>query len=308
MKKVQQAQLLFNLRNDGTLNPNTRAALNISLRQRREEVKRALNLFRYIACLKEQGMAALVNIPSASLFVYQNDSLLLSSKIIAGKPSTPTPTLSSAITDVIVYPYWNVPHKIATRELLPQIKRNRSFLTSNGFEVLSSSGRVLDPSQINWHSLSSSNFPYTLRQSTGCDNALGVLKFNFYNPFTVYLHDTPYKGLFFLNKRFFSHGCMRVEKPIELSQLLLQEKASDIDTLIRTCLKDQKPHDIKLEKPLPILVLYSTVWFNESGDVRFYEDVYHKNNFITNALVLDSITSSKQFLCLATKFIHSYSF
>jgi L,D-transpeptidase YcbB len=124
--------------------------------------------------------------------------------------------------------------------------------------------------------LSTSYFPYTIRQSTGCDNSLGLLKFNFYSPFTVYLHDTPSKGLFEINKRFFSHGCMRVEKPVDFAQFLLQEKAEYIDSLTSQCLREQKPKTIPLADILPVVVLYSTAWYNNKGEIIFYTDVYNK--------------------------------
>lgn len=232
---------------------------------------------RYLVGIREHGNLVLLNIPSANIYIYISDTIALYSKVIVGKPATPTPTLSSRITEVIVYPYWHVPFKIATKEILPLIKRNIGYLADNDMQVLDKNGKVLNPAKINWQSLSTSYFPYVLRQSTGCDNALGVLKFNFYSPYSVYLHDTPDKGLFYLNKRYFSHGCMRVEKPVEFSQILLKEKASDIDTLIRQCLKEQKPKTIRLTESLPLVVLYSTAWYTAQGEIRFYDDIYRKS-------------------------------
>jgi len=196
-----------------------------------------------------------------------------------GKPATPTPTLTSTITEVILYPYWNVPNKIATREILPSIKRDIGFLNRGNYQVLNSQGKVVDPYKINWHSLSTSYFPYTIRQSTGCDNALGIVKFNFYNPFTVYLHDTPYKGLFSFNKRYFSHGCMRVDNYLELAHFLLGRNRKAIDTLTaKGCLYQQAPKPVPVERDLPIIILYSTVWYNKEGVIKFYDDVYRYLN------------------------------
>ncbi|MGZ8536733.1 MAG: L,D-transpeptidase scaffold domain-containing protein [Flavisolibacter sp.] len=279
IQKIQKAQKMLNVLNDGKLGTYTIAALNIPIWQRKEELKTAMNYIRWFEAMRKGGSLGLLNIPSTNFFLYSNDTISLFSKIIAGKPSTPTPTLSSKITEVIVYPYWHVPFNIATRELLPSIQRNIRFLEQGNFEVLNKQGMVVDPYKINWQSLSTSNFPYSIRQSTGCDNALGVLKFNFYNPFTVYLHDTPGRGLFFMHKRFFSHGCMRVEKPVELASILLKEKASGIESLTKQCLKDQKPKTIQLPQPLPLIVFYSTAWYNESGEIQFFEDVYHKLSF-----------------------------
>jgi L,D-transpeptidase YcbB len=276
VSKLKEAQKGFDLFNDGMLKSTTLAALNKPLKMRITELKYLLNSLRWLQSLENEKQIAIVNIPSATLYVYKKDSVSISSKIIAGKPSTPTPTLSSNINEVIVYPYWHVPNKIATGELLPIIKRNIGYLEENNFEVLNKSGKVVNPYSINWSALSSSYFPYTIRQSTGCDNSLGVLKFNFYSPFTVYLHDTPSKGLFAINKRFFSHGCMRVEKPVDLARFLLHEKRDYIDSLTSQCLKEQKPRTIPIGEPMPVVVLYSTAWYNNKGEIIFYNDVYKK--------------------------------
>ena len=275
-KKLRQAQTLLNVLSDGILRSTSLAELNVPILKRWQEASMALNMVRWFDGWRNQTSIAILNIPSASLFVYYNDTLSLYSRIVVGKPFTPTPTLSSTITQIVVYPYWHVPNKIATKELLPLIKQNTAFLTSNNFQILSKDGRVLDPNSIPWQTLSISNFPYTIRQSTGCDNALGLLKFEFYSPYGVYLHDTPDKGLFFLNKRYFSHGCMRIEEAPELAQFLLKQRMTEINTLIGKCLKDQKPRTLKIDKPINFVVFYSTVWYTEKNEIVFYGNPYKK--------------------------------
>jgi murein L,D-transpeptidase YcbB/YkuD len=227
--------------------------------------------------IKSSKEVVFLNIPSTTLFAYNKGSIILESRVIVGKPSTRTPTLSSNINEIIMYPYWHVPKKIATQELLPSIKRDRGFLERNNFQVLNSQGKIVDPNKINWHSLSASNFPYQIRQSTGCDNSLGIIKLNFYNPFSVYLHDTPGKGLFFLNKRYFSHGCMRVEKAIELAKHIAGNYAFTIDTIeSKGCTLNQAPLVFPADKPMNLFVLYSTVWYDGNGAIAFFDDVYEK--------------------------------
>jgi murein L,D-transpeptidase YcbB/YkuD len=277
-EKLRMAQGLFDLFNDGTLRSTALEAFNVPLKQRIEELKTALNYLRWTEQIKQTSSVLLLNIPSACLMVYDKGKIVLDSKVIVGKSSTPTPTLTSTITQVILYPFWNVPHKIATKELLPSIKRNIGFLEAGNYQILNNEGSVLDPYKINWKRLSAYYFPYHIRQSTGCDNALGVVKFEFYNPFTVYLHDTPNKGLFSFNKRYFSHGCMRVEKPVELAHLLLGRNRVAIDTLTaKGCLYQQAPKPLAVEKELPVIILYSTVWYNKEGEIKFYDDVYRKS-------------------------------
>jgi L,D-transpeptidase YcbB len=275
--KLKEAQQLFCLLADGTLRSTTLAAINITLQTRVDELKNALNCFRWLNCIKDSSTIIVVNIPSASLLLYEQGRIGLSSRIIVGKGSTPTPTLCSKITEVILYPYWHVPFKIATRELLPRIKRNRGYLDANNYQVLNMQGKIMNPYKINWRNLSRNYFPYVIRQSTGCDNALGLIKLNFYNPFSVYLHDTPGKNLFSLNKRYFSHGCMRLERAMELGHYLLGNNAIAIDTLTQKgCLKNQSPVIVPAMEKIPVFVLYHTAWVDEAGHVGFYEDVYDK--------------------------------
>lgn len=274
IKKVQE---LFGIASNGMLNSTTLKALNISLARRVAELKYTLNTLRWLSCIKQGNHTVLVNIPSATLFLYERKKIVLESRVIVGKRSTATPTLCSKITEVILYPYWNVPYKIATQELLPAIKRNPGYVAAKNFQVLDMNGRVTNPSSINWQALGPGNFPYVLRQSTGCDNSLGLIKLNFYNPFSVYLHDTPGKSLFTKNNRYFSHGCMRLQKAMELGHYIVKGNAIAIDTLeAKGCLRNQSPITVPATEIIPVFVLYHTAWFDAAARLVFYEDVYDK--------------------------------
>lgn len=274
---VLKAQQLFGLAEDSVVGNETLKALNIPIVKRIEELKLLINNLRWLNQLK-QSTVLLLNIPAATLFVYDKEKIIFESRIIVGKTATPTPTLSSTIEEVVLYPYWLVPKKIATKELLPKIRRNIGYLSSKNYQVLNSNGRILNPYTINWYGLGTSYFPYTIRQSTGCDNSLGIIKFNFENPFSVYLHDTNNKDLFATPKRFYSHGCMRVEKPEALAHLLLGENKQAIDTITgKGCLLQQQPMILSNINQLPVVILYSTAWYGMDGTIRFYEDIYGKN-------------------------------
>jgi murein L,D-transpeptidase YcbB/YkuD len=285
VQKIKLAQQLFDLLDDGVLRSTTLEAFNKPLAQRIEELKAFLNTLRWLNQIRQTASVLVLNLPSATFFVYEKGALQLFSKVIVGKPSTPTPTLTSTITEVVLYPYWMVPHKIATKELLPAIKKNIGYLEHGNYQVLNKQGRVLNPYSINWHSLSAGYFPYIIRQSTGCDNALGIVKFNFDNPFTVYLHDTPIKLLFSSTRRFYSHGCMRIDKPVELARYVLGFNRIAIDTLTaKGCLNHQTPLSVPVQRKLPVVVLYSTAWYNENGELHFYEDMYGRNKAIAVAV------------------------
>jgi L,D-transpeptidase YcbB len=276
-KDLVEAQRQLNVLADGVLRPPTISELNVPLETRIEQLRLAINYYRWLSCISQQQAVVVVNIPAAYLRVYHLQTILLEMKIIVGKPSTPTPTLTSQITEVILYPYWNVPHSIATKELLPAIKRDPGFIDANNFQLITSTGKLADPHNIDWQAVTPSNFPYTVRQSTGCDNSLGLIKLNFYNPAGVYLHDTPGKGLFYLNKRFFSHGCMRMEKPMELAHLVLKNNTIAIDTLEdKGCLRNQAPITVPADQKMPLVVWYNPVDIDTTGRVVFYGDIYNK--------------------------------
>jgi murein L,D-transpeptidase YcbB/YkuD len=183
----------------------------------------------------------------------------------------------SRVSDIIVFPYWMVPDKIAVKELLPVIRKNLAYLDANNFEVLDRKGRLVNPADIDWQSMGPGNFPYKLRQSTGCDNSLGIIKINFYSPYDVYLHDTPYRNFFSFYKRYYSHGCIRVEQARELAGRLLKDRKTQMDSLIaNAAAHDQQPFSISLPVHVPVMVVYQTAWLDENNRVHFYGDVYGK--------------------------------
>lgn len=277
IESIKKGQKLFNIKVDGILNQQTMHALNIPLRIRILELISTLNNLRWLNCISQEKHLIVVNIPSATLILYEHGKMKLESKIIVGKKTTPTPTLSSKITDVILYPYWHVPNRIAIHELLPAIKNNRKYLESNNFQILNKQDKVINPSTINWQILSSKYFPYQIRQSTGCDNSLGLIKLNFFNPYNVYLHDTPGKKLFNSNQRYFSHGCMRLQKAVELARYILQGKSFIMDSLItKGCLYMQAPMSLSATESIPLIVLYNPAWVNSLFEVVFHEDIYNK--------------------------------
>jgi len=279
-KKIQEAQWMFNLAVSGELSQELIRELNVPLRVRLQQLNLSINYYRWLSCLAQKQQVIVVNIPSAYLKVYEGNKVILEMRMVVGKPSTPTFTLASTVTEVILYPYWYVPLSIAVKELLPAIKRDRSLLNNSNYQVLTKAGKIVDPYSVNWNALSRNYFPYIIRQSTGCDNSLGLLKLNFYNPFGAYLHDTPAKDLFKQRQRFYSHGCMRMEKPMELGHLVLKNNQVAIDTLTeKGCLKNQSPIIVPADVKMPVIVWYNPAGVDSSGRVLFFEDVYKKFNW-----------------------------
>lgn len=279
--KLKEAQRLLNLQEDGQLNPESIQQLNVPITTRFSQLSFSLNYFRWLQTVSRNQSVIVANIPAAYLKVYKDYRIIFETKLIVGKKTTPTPTLSSRLTEVVLYPYWHVPNSIATKELLPLIKRNPGFLDISNFQVLTKTGKIINPHSINWSIYSSQYFPFIIRQSTGCDNSLGLLKLNFYNPIGVYLHDTPTKNLFSAKKRFFSHGCMRMENPFGLARLVLKNNTLAIDTLEKKgCTRNQSPVTVVTAEKMPVIVWYNPAGVDSLGRVILYEDVYSKFNWM----------------------------
>lgn len=272
---VRDFQRMVGIDTTGVADAKTLAALNQPMGKRLQQLKQSLNYWRWTGRLNEKEFI-LVNIPAARLQIVNQDSLRdMSMRVIVGKKNTQTPSFTAYITRVITYPYWTVPFSIATKEMLPKIRKSISYLDNNNLQVINGKGVEVDPKTVDWNRFSPKYFPYTLRQSTGCDNALGVLKFDLNSPFSVYLHDTNRRDLFGKKDRFMSHGCVRVEKPMELAQYVLSN-GLDSATIanLNQCVRDQKPTEFPLKKRFPVLILYMPADVDEQMHLRFYADVY----------------------------------
>ncbi len=234
-------------------------------------LKLSLNYYRWIHHFHFEKQIV-INLPEARLRYYENDSIILDMKTVVGKMATPTPRFATVCDQVILYPYWYVPRSITFNEYLPRIKKNPAWIDANNMQVIDGSGKVMNHLNMNWSSFHAGYFPYIIRQSTGCDNALGVIKFNIVTPYGVYLHDTNNKNAFLSGLRFYSHGCIRLEEPFELGNRLLNDH---LDTaFLQSCFKEQKPVFLKLEKPIPVFSVYMRAVVDINGMIHYYKDVY----------------------------------
>ncbi|NOT50212.1 MAG: L,D-transpeptidase family protein [Chitinophagaceae bacterium] len=234
-------------------------------------IRLSMNYFRWIHHFSFEQLIV-INLPEARMRYYEKDSIIFNMKVVVGKTSTPTPRFATVCDQVILYPYWYVPRSITFNEYLPKIKRNPSWIDANNMQVIDGSGKVMDHLNMDWSSFHSGYFPYIIRQSTGCDNALGVIKFNIVTPYGVYMHDTNNKTVFLSGLRYFSHGCIRLEEPLELGNRLL---AGRLDTAyLQSCFKEQKPKFMQLEKTIPVFSVYMPAAATAEGTIRYYKDIY----------------------------------
>ena len=221
-----------------------------------KEIVLAMNYRRYFTA-NHPTEYIVANILATEASYYQNGFLKLNMRTVVGRKKNPTPLIASYITNIVTFPHWNVPHSIAVKEILPRVQKNENYLEQNSYEVVNSRGKVLDDSELKWKNYTENNFPYFFRQSTGPRNALGVLKFNLLNPFSIFLHSTSLPSAFAKKYRFLSHGCVRLEKPLELAKDLLPDKI-DIKQL-RSGKKNTESKTIALPHKIPVFIVYMPV-------------------------------------------------
>jgi murein L,D-transpeptidase YcbB/YkuD len=277
---VEQAVKSFQERHgltaDGAIGPGTRAALNVPVAQRIDQIR--VNLERGRWTLHEmKGEFVLVDVAGFYVSYFRNDEPIWTSRVIVGKDGRETPVFRSTITYVVFNPTWTIPPGILVKDKLPDLKRNPGALQRMNIRVLDGSGREVNPYSVNWHQYGPNRLPpYQFRQDPGPNNALGLVKIMFPNPYLVYLHDSPAKSLFEQDQRMFSSGCIRVQKPFELAELVLNDplwNQQSISQLIAT----KETRTVTLKKPIPVLLLYWTAQPRPDGQVIFRNDVYGRD-------------------------------
>ncbi len=256
----------------------------------REKFKRiAVNLDKYKQLPAQLPNKYIwVNLPSYYLQVWENDSLVLRSKIIIGKPLTPTPDISSEITNLVIYPTWTVPNGIITKEILPGLKKNPNYLARKGLQLFDAKGDLINAAAVNWTRYNK-GIPYFVRQKSGDNNALGVIKFNFNNPYAVYLHDTNQRYLFKNKGRSLSHGCVRVEDWKGLANYIVRNDsleaakagatALSADSIVSWIAQKQR-HTVPVKQRLPLFIRYHSCEAI-NGNIIFYDDVYNKDKVLS---------------------------
>jgi murein L,D-transpeptidase YcbB/YkuD len=211
----------------------------------------------------------LINVPAYIMQVNESDAPVLSMRVIVGEPDNQTPLFSDEMTYMVFSPYWNIPPGILRDETLPRVARDPDFLRRNNIEVVGTSGETLDPSAIDW---SEGAQGVRFRQRPGADNALGLVKFIFPNNFNVYLHDTPTDKLFFKEKRALSHGCIRIEQPLEMARYVLRDQPEWTETKITQAMQARQERTVKLKTPIPVHIGYWTAWVEPDGKTVTYTD------------------------------------
>jgi murein L,D-transpeptidase YcbB/YkuD len=218
-----------------------------------------------------------VNIPNYQLNVMEKGQSVLNMRVVVGQPDWQTPIFQSTMTYLVMNPYWVVPEGITHREIIPKMLQNPSYLQNENMEMLSGYGQnmqIINPTNIDWSTVSTRNFPYRFRQRPGSRNALGRIKFKFPNRFHVYMHDTPARALFAKPRRAFSHGCVRLERPADLAAYLLRDDPTWTVERVEKAMQGGQHRYVNLRQPIDVHLIYQTAWVDEDGRVQFRPDIY----------------------------------
>ncbi|MGN6491259.1 MAG: L,D-transpeptidase family protein [Agriterribacter sp.] len=270
---VRSYQEAKKLKVDGKAGPAVVGSLNDNDKERFTRI--AINLDRYkLMADTLPARYVWVNIPSFKLRLWDTDTLRFESKVVVGQPKTRTPVLTSELTNFIIFPQWTVPYSIIFKEMLPKIQKNVDYLAKENLMVVDKNDSIIDPHAINWFKLNKSYFPYLLKQREGDDNSLGVIKFNFRNKYSVYLHDTNARGLFARPSRALSHGCVRVQQWEKLYKYLVKNDSVRYkpDTL-SAWMKRKEKHVVNFSRKIPVFIRYISAEAQD-GRIVFYDDVY----------------------------------
>lgn len=281
---VRRFQKRHGLPATGRIDPETLAQMNLPIEERIRQIEWNLERWRWLPeRLGERHLA--VNIPDFSLQVVEAGVAVESFRVVVGKTRQQTPVFSDLMTYLELNPYWNVPAGILRNEILPAVRKDPDYLRQEGMEVLAGWGEeaaALRPEEMDWSSLHPGRI--RVRQRPGGRNALGRIKFVFPNRFDVYLHDTPAVRLFARSERALSHGCVRVDRPVDLAVRLLGGDPAWSRERITKAVATGERRVIRLPQPVPVHLLYWTAWVDDGGELHFREDLYGGDRAMARAV------------------------
>jgi len=278
---VRRFQARHGLVPDGRVGTLTLRELAVAADRRLAQIEINLERWRWLPHRPGDTYVS-VNVPAATLTLVQHGVPGKSLRVIVGDEKHPTPSFAATIAAITINPPWNLPATIAIREILPKLRRNARYLADNEIIIL---GRAVDPSglAIDWQGVPIGRFPFLLQQRPGPRNSLGAVKFEMPNRFDVYLHDTPARHLFARDQRALSHGCIRVERPLELAAALLDDGGWTTQTLADAVMRAETRR-IPIRRPVPVYLVYFTAFVDADGRLNFRRDIYGHDAGLERAL------------------------
>ncbi|WP_372949672.1 murein L,D-transpeptidase [Mariniphaga sp.] len=282
-KQLKNFQKDWGLNADGVIGKGTLLALNTRPRLLINQLRVNLERFRWLP-LDEPRKYLMVNIAGFDMVLIEGIDTLIYMRAIVGKDYRETPVFDARMTYIVFSPNWTVPPTILWNDVIPELRKGPEYLKQKNMKLLRYNGSEIAYSEIDWIKISRNNFPYMVRQNPGSENALGKVKFMFPNSHNVYIHDTPSRGYFARDDRAMSSGCIRVEKPFELAELLLADSPEWPSVKIHTAMQQNKEQIASLKTPVDVLILYLTAWTDGNRRVQFRKDIYLRDDLIMNAL------------------------
>ena len=278
---VKRFQVRHGLAATGAVTPRTIAALNVPVQKRIKQLEASLERLEQMTFGFGQRYVV-VNLPATFAEAVENDKVVRRYRVIVGKTEKPSPTLTAEITGVVLNPTWTVPSSIAKTEISAHMRKDPGYLSRMHMEVLDAHDNPIDPHSVDWSGARTPNF--TVRQANGAFNALGAVKIDMPNPYSVYMHDTNQRNLFSDDYRFDSHGCSRVDNVRDLATWLLSEEfpkwnRAAIDAAIAT----GTHQEVALPKKVPVAWIYLTAWMTRDQVVQFRNDVYAQDEQLLEA-------------------------
>lgn len=274
---VKHFQARHGLAATGTVTPRTLAALNVPVQKRIKQIEASLERLAQMDFQFGQRYVV-VNIPATFAEAVEDDKVVRRYRVIVGKTEKPSPTLTSEITDIILNPTWTVPSSITKTEIAAHMRKDPTYLSRMHMDVLDAHDNQIDPRSVDW---SAPNV--TVRQQSGTWNALGAVKIDMPNSYSVYMHDTNQRSLFSEDYRFDSHGCSRVDNVRDLAAWLLKDQPQWTRAAIDAAIATGQRQDIRMLKKVPVAWIYLTAWMTKDRTIQFRNDVYDQDQQLLEA-------------------------
>lgn len=279
---VRSFQKRHALAADGIAGAATLAAMNVPVERRIDQLRLSLERARWVAD-DTAGEVVVVNIAGSEVFAARNGRRFWMRRAVVGRVNRQTPVFRGSMTWLELNPAWTVPPTILREDVLPRLREDPGYLAEHELSVIDARGRVVDPRAVDWRRVGNRP-PYVFRQAPGPKNALGRIKFMFPNPHAVFLHDTPARELFERTGRLLSSGCVRIEDPLSLAEIVLADPDRWNRQSLQAAIDTGRTQVLRLPRPWPVLILYWTAELDAAGRVRFLPDVYDRDPSLLQAL------------------------
>ncbi|MDW4548621.1 L,D-transpeptidase family protein [Defluviimonas sp. D31] len=283
-KAVQRFQFEHGLAPDGVAGPGTLAEVNVGAEARLHAVLVAMERLRWMNGIDLGKRHIWVNLPDFTAKIVDDGKVTFESVTVVGmnENGRRSPEFSDQMEFMVVNPTWNVPRSITVKEYLPMLQKNPRSV--GHLRITDRHGRVVNREATDFSQFTASNFPFRMSQPPADDNALGLVKFMFPNPWNIYLHDTPSKSLFQKEVRAFSHGCIRLGRPFDFAYALLARQTDDPVGLFERHLKTRSETTVRLDQPVPVHLVYFTAWPSARGEIEYRRDVYGRDARVFDAM------------------------